>query len=104
MKYISSRVWITAERIMLVYLKIGNKRTIVRMKILVDSDHHSCLRCPYNPECKLMCYHLEMMSGLQEKVKKTFGIGSSLLHITPLFIERLRAKCTPSTIASNPYI
>ena len=104
MKYISSRVWITAERIMLIYLKTGNKRGIIRMKVLVSEDHHSCLRCPYNPECKLMCYHLEIMSGLQEKVKEEFGIGSSLLHITPLFIERLRAKCTPSVKASNPYI
>jgi hypothetical protein len=95
MKYISSRVWITAERIMLVYLKAGNKRGIIRMKILVSEDHHSCLRCPYNPECKLTCYDLERMSGLQEKVKEEFGIGSSLLHITPLFIERLRAKSRP---------
>jgi hypothetical protein len=64
------------------------------MKILVSEDHHSCLRCPYNPECKLTCFDLEKMSGLQEKVKKEFGIGSSLLHITPLRIERLRAKST----------
>ena len=94
MKYISSRVWITNEKIMLVYLKAGNKRGIIRMKILVSEDHHSCLRCPYNPECKLTCFDLEMMSGLQEKVKEEFGIGSSLLHITPLKIERLRAKYT----------
>ena len=104
MKYISSRVWIANERIMLVYLKTGNKRGIIRMKVLVDSDHHSCLRCPYNPDCKLTCYDLERMPELQKKVKEDFRIGSSLLHITPLFIERLRAKCTPSTIASNPYI
>ena len=74
------------------------------MKILVDSDHHSCLRCPYNPECRLTCYRLEMMSGLQEKVKEEFGIGSCFLHITPLGIERLRAKFRPSGKASNPYI
>jgi hypothetical protein len=36
-----------------------------------------------------------MKSELQEKVKEEFGIGSSLLHITPLFIERLRAKFLP---------
>ena len=30
----------------------------------------------------------------EEKVKEEFGIGSSLLHITPLFVERLRAKYT----------
>ena len=95
MKYLSSRVWITAKKIMLVYLKIGNKRKITRMKILVNEDHHFCLRCPYNPECKLTCYHLEMMSGLQEKVKEEFRIGSSLLHITPLKIERLRATFLP---------
>ena len=77
---------------MLIYLnKIGNKRGIIRMKVLVSEDHHSCLRCPYNPNCKLTCYDLEWMSELQEKVKEEFGIGSSLLHITPLFIERLRA-------------
>ena len=72
MKYLSSRVWITNERIMLVYLKIGNKRGIIRMKVLVSEDHHSCLRCPYNPECKLTCYELERMLGLQEKVKEEF--------------------------------
>lgn len=94
MKYISSRVWITNEHIMLIYLKTGNKRRIIRMKILVSEDHHSCIRCPYNPGCKLMCYDLERISGLQEKVKKYFGIGSSLLHITPLFVERLRVKST----------
>ena len=104
MKYISSKVWITNEKIMLVYLKTGNKRGITRMKILVSEDHHSCLRCPYNPDCKLTCYDLERMPELQKKVKEDFRIGSSLLHITPLFIERLREKCTPSTIASNPYI
>ena len=92
MKYLGSRVWITNEKIMLIYLKVGNKRGIIRMKVLVSEDHHSCLRCPYNPECKLTCYRLEMMSGLQEKMKKEFGIGSVLLHITPLKIERLRAK------------
>ena len=95
MKYLSSRVWITNEKIMLVYLKTGNKRGIIRMKVLVSEDHHSCLRCPYNPDCKRTCYDLERMSGLQEKVKEEFGIGSSLLHITPLKIERLRAKFLP---------
>jgi uncharacterized protein YjaZ len=79
---------------MLVYLKTRNKRGIIRMKVLVSEDYHFCIRCPYNPECRLTCYHLEMMSGLQEKVKEEFGIGSSLLHITPLKIERLRAKYT----------
>lgn len=92
MKYLSSRVWITNEKTMLIYLKIGNKRGIIRMKVLVSEDHHSCLKCPYNPECRLTCYCLEMMSGLQEKVKEEFGIGSSLLHVTPLKIERLRAR------------
>ena len=122
MKYVNSIVWITNEKIMSVYLKARNKRGITRMKILVSEDHHSCLRCPYNPDCKLTCYDLERMSGLQEKVEKEFGIRSSLLHITPLFIEKLRAKCTPSVrypdfhhvgdyekswpdnFASNPYI
>ena len=62
------------------------------MKVLVSKDHHSCLKCPYNPECKMTCYGLEKIRRLQEKVKEEFGIGSSLLHITPLRIERLRAK------------
>lgn len=75
---------------MLVYLKIGNKRRITRMKVLVSKDHHYCLRCPYNQECRLTCNYLEIMSGLQEKVKEEFGIGSSLFHITPLKIEILR--------------
>ena len=96
MKYISPRVWITNERTMLVYLKTGNKRGIIRMKILVSEDHHSCLRCPYNPECSLICNDLENMKRLQEKVKEEFRIGSSLLHITPLFVERLRAKSIPN--------
>ena len=96
MKYLNSRVWITSEKIMLVYLKVGNKRGIIRMKVLVSEDHHFCPRCPYNQECKLTCYYLERMSGLQEKMKEDFGIiGSSLLHITPLRIERLRAKSRP---------
>jgi len=92
MKYISSRVQMTNENTMLVYFKIGNKRGIIRMKILVSEDCHFCLRCPYNPECKLTCYRLEMMSELQEKVREEFRIGFSLLNITPLRIERLRAK------------
>lgn len=95
MKYLSSMVWITAEKTMLVYLKIGNKRGITRMKVLVSEDHHSCLRCPYNPECGLVCSDLEGMDKLRDKVKEEFGISSCLLHITPLFVERLRAKCTP---------
>ena len=95
MKYISSSVWITNERIMLVYLKTGNKRGITRMKILVDTNHRSCFRCPYNLKCGRICYCLETMSELQEKVKEEFGIGFSLLHITPLKIERLRAKFLP---------
>jgi hypothetical protein len=37
-------------------------------------------------------------------VKEEFGIGSCFLHITPLGIERMRAKSYPSTITSNPYI
>jgi hypothetical protein len=89
---------------MLVYLKTGNKRTITRMKILVDSDHHSCLRCPYNPDCSIVCDKLENMERLQEKVKEEFGIGSCFLHITPLGIERMRAKFRPDREASNPYI
>ena len=92
LQYISSRVWITTEKAMLVYLKTGNKRVVIRMKIQVSEDHHSCLRCPYNPDCKLTCYDLERMPELQKKVKEEFRIGSSLLHITPLKIERLRAK------------
>lgn len=95
MKYLSSRVWIKTEKVMLIYLKVGNKRGIIRMKVLVSEDHHSCLRCPYNSECKLTCYHLEMMLGLQEKAKEEFGIGYLLLHITPLKIEKLRAKSRP---------
>ncbi len=94
-RYLSSRVWITAEKTMLVYLKTGNRRGIIRMKVLVNEDYHSCIRCPYNPECKLTCLYLEMMSGLQEKVKEEFGISSCLLHITPLFVEKLRAKYRP---------
>ena len=97
-------VWITAERTMLVYLKTGNKRGIIRMKVQVSEDYHHCLRCPYNSKCEMVCNDLEEINKLRDKVKEEFGIGSSLLHITPLFIERLRAKCTPSTIASNPYI
>ena len=95
MKYISSRVLITNKKIMLVYFKTGNKRGIIRMKVLVSEDHHSCLSCPYNLGCNLTCYDLEIKSGLQEKVKEEFGIGSSLLHITPLKIERLRQKFLP---------
>ena len=95
MKYISSRVWITNERIMLIYLKTGNKRGIIRMKILVSEDHHSCLRCPYSPDCEMVCNDLERMDKLGEEVKREFGIGSCLLHITPLKIERLRAKSRP---------
>lgn len=74
------------------------------MKILVDSDHHSCFRCPYNPDCRLECNELENMEKLQEKVKEEFRIGSCFLHITPLEIERLRVKFRPSGKASNPYI
>jgi hypothetical protein len=96
MKYLSSRVWITAEKIMLVYLKTGNKRGITRMKVQVSEDHHSCIRCPYNQECEMVCNDLERMDKLVEEVKREFGIGSCLLHITPLFIEKLKAKCTPS--------
>ena len=92
MKYLSSRVWITNEKIMLIYLKVGNKRGIIRMKVQVSEDHHSCLRCPYNPECEMVCSDLEGMPELQKKMKEEFGIGSSLLHITPLFVEKLRAK------------
>lgn len=80
------------EYIMLVYLKTGNKRGITRMKVLVSEDPHSCLRCPYNTECKLMCYRLERILELQEKVKEEFGIESLSLRITPLRIERLRAR------------
>ena len=102
MKYISSRVWITNnEHIMLVYLKTGNKRTIIRMKIWVDSNYHACIRCPYNLECNIVCDKLENMERLQEKVKKEFGISLCFLHITPLRIER---KFRPSGKASNPYI
>lgn len=101
MKYLSSIVWITDEKIMLIYLKTGNKRGIIMMKVLVSRDHHYCLRCPYNPECGLTCYCLEMMSELQEKVKEEFGIGLSLLHITPLRIERLRAKFRPDESGNN---
>ena len=77
---------------MLIYFKTGNKRGIIRMKVLVSEDHHSCLRCPYNPECSMVCDDLENMKRLQEKVKEEFGIGPSLLHITPLRIERLRTR------------
>jgi hypothetical protein len=82
---------------MLVYFRTGNKRGIIRMKVQVSEDHNSCLRCPYNQECEMVCSDLEGIDKLREEVKKEFGIGSCLLHITPLKIERLRAKCIPST-------
>lgn len=92
MKYLGSRVWIKAEKIMLVYLKTGNKRGRVRMKVQISEDHHFCLRCPYNSKCKMVCCDLESMTELAEKAEEVFGIGSVLLHITPLETERLRAK------------
>ena len=92
LKYLSSRVWIKAERSMLVYLKTGHKRGRVRMKVQVRKDHHTCLRCPYNSKCETVCKDLENMAELAEKVKEEFGINSFLLQITPLEIERLRAK------------
>ena len=101
MKYLSSRVWITAEKTMLVYLKTGNKRGITRMKVQVSEDYHSCLRCPYSSECEMICNDLEEMDKLREEVKREFGIGSCLLHITPLFVEKLRAKYRPSYALSE---
>lgn len=80
---------------MLVYLKTGNKRGVIRMKVQVSEDHHSCLRCPYSPECEMVCSDLEEMDKLKEEVKREFGIDPCLLHITPLKTERLRAKWTP---------
>jgi hypothetical protein len=43
------------------------------------------------------------MERLQEKVKEEFGISSCFLHITPLRIEKMRAKFRPDREASNPY-
>ena len=95
LRYLNSRVWPLKGSIMLVYFRTGNKRRITRMKVQVSKDRHYCYRCPYNTECKRVCSDLEEMDKLREEVKKEFGIGSCLLHITPLKIEILRAKWTP---------
>ena len=94
MKYLKSEVWIWAERIMLVYVRVGNKRTRSRIKIWVGGggDHHFCLRCPYNARtCNMMCQKLEVIPELKEKIKEEFGIITEP-KITPLLVERLRAK------------
>ncbi len=74
------------------------------MKVQVSEDYHSCIRCPYNQECEMVCNDLERIDKLGEEVKKEFGIGPCFLHITPLSVEKLRAKYRPSGKASNPYI
>jgi hypothetical protein len=79
---------------MLVYIRTGNKRTRSRIKIWVGDlgDYHGCLRCPYNfRTCNMMCQKLEGIPELKEKIKEEFGIIIKP-KLTPLFIERLRAK------------
>lgn len=97
MKYLNSRVWRLRDHVMLIYLRVGNKRGIYRMTALVSEEYHYCLRCSYNSACNaccnIVCYNLENMSKLKEKIKEEFGIIEP--RITPLKIERLRRRfCT----------
>ena len=94
MKYLSSSVWLLRDRVMLVYVRVGNKRTRSRIKILVGGggDHHGCLRCPYNARtCNRQCEWLEGVPELKEKIKEEFGIIIKP-KLTPPLVEKLRAK------------